>query len=392
MTRVPHRTPSAARHDAGPLPDAWLITTQVELPDGPAAVARLPGVPEPHDGHAALFDAARRQPLGAVFVAGPGSAATALWAARGGARVVHWTESAAEGRAVTATFEANGLPAPKSSVSPDFTPLKSAACGAALVHLPRGRDRQRELLRAAAAVLREGGKLVVVGARREGVKSAVKEAKRIFGQAGVVSHKGGYHAAMAYRPPGEFELPAVPFRRYNVVVDGEPTKLVSCPGVFAPDRLDVGAAALIRKMDIAPASLTLDLGSGTGLAGLAAARRGARTISADVSARAAAATRRTLDANGFVDAEVYLCCGAAAVPDAEVDTVITNPPFHSGHDVDFEASQLFVREAARVLKAGGEVYLVANAFLDYGPWLKQSFRAVEVAWQDRKFRVWRGRR
>jgi 16S rRNA (guanine1207-N2)-methyltransferase len=239
-------------------------------------------------------------------------------------------------------------------------------------------------------MLREGGRLVFVGATNEGIKGAVKQAKAIFGQAGIVARKGGYHAGLAQRPRGAFPLPAVNYAGYDIIVDGHPTRLVSCAGAFARDRLDAGAAALVAGMQVTAGRRVLDLGCGTGLAGLAALRRGAEVTLVDVSARAAASTQRTLAANGYPDAAVHLACGAAPIAPATMDSVVTNPPFHRGHGVDFEVAQLFVRESARVLKAGGKVYLVANAFLQYDPWLKASFSRVDIAWEDRQFRVWEG--
>ncbi|MGC9347585.1 MAG: class I SAM-dependent methyltransferase [Anaerolineae bacterium] len=374
---------------AGNLPFQQLTT---HLPDGPATIMRPPGVPQPGRCHEAIFAAARRVLAGRAFVVGPAAAPTALWAARSGATVLHWTDSAAEAEAVAATFRANHLPAPQGHVGPDCTCLEPGQCDMALVHLPRGRDLQGEYLRTAAAMVREGAKVVFVGARNEGVKSALADAQEIYGRAGIVARKGGYHAGMAYRPPGEVQLPTAEFRTYDIVVRGQPARLVSCTGAFAADRLDAGAAALIAGMRIEPDVKVLDLGCGTGLVALEAARRGGRVEATDVSSRAVASARRTLSANGYSRVTVHLCSGAATVPEDTIDVVVTNPPFHRGHDVNFEVSQLFVDEAARVLKVGGRIYLVANAFLDYGRWLRSHFRDVEVAWQNKQFHVWSGRK
>jgi 16S rRNA (guanine1207-N2)-methyltransferase len=67
---------------------------------------------------------------------------------------------------------------------------------------------------------------------------------------------------------------------------------------------------------------------------------------------------------------------------------VTNPPFHRGHDVDYEVARFFVSEAARVLKPDGHLFLVANAFLNYGAWLAQHFSVTDIAWEDRQYRVW----
>jgi len=193
---------------------------------------------------------------------------------------------------------------------------------------------------------------------------------------------------MAYRPASELARPELVFDTHTVMVENEPTHLVSCVGAFAGDRVDGGAAALIEAMQIVPGSAVLDLGCGTGLAALAAARRGAHVTATDVAYRAVASARRTLSANDCSDVRVDHTHGAAAVEDGTYDTVVTNPPFHKGHDISFEVSEFFVGEAARVLRRGGELFLVANAFLDYEPWLIQHFANIEVVLDNRQYRVW----
>lgn len=365
-----------------------LHPTVYTLPDGPVGIIRLPGIPEPGPGHTAMFAAARS--VGAVhaFVAGPGATATALWAARGGAVVTCWTENAAEGQSLEASFAHNRLPAAQCFVQADSTGMEPATCDVALLHLSRGREMQEESLRLAAAMLRPGGRLVFSGATDEGVKSALQQTRAIFGQAGIVVRKGGYHAGLAQRPDGDFMFPPIHRSEREIVVDGIATQLVSYAGAFAPDRLDDGAAALIAGMQIPSSARVLDLGCGTGMVGLAALRRGARVTLTDVSARAIRSAQETLAANGYPAAPLVHACGAATIETATFDIVVTNPPFHQGHGLHFEVAQFFIEEATRVLKAGGRLYLVANAFLSYEPWLQAHFGKVQQMWNDRRFRVW----
>ncbi|MGC9469658.1 MAG: methyltransferase [Anaerolineae bacterium] len=368
--------------------ERWLMSSREELPDGPAMIVRLPGTAGFGAAHEALFDAVRKVTAKRVFVTGPGAAPTALWAARSDADVVTWHDHLGESLAVEVTFRENDLPGPRRLIGWDTRQLVPDKFDLALVHLPRGRAVQSEIIRSAGAVLRQGGILYVVGAKNEGLRSAVEDARSIFGHMGVIARKGGYHAAVAYRPESGIDLPIPRYQAEEILALGIPTHLVSCAGVFAEGRLDAGTAALVQTMQIARGSRVLDLGCGSGLAGLVALRAGADVVGTDVSARATASTRRTWAANGFPDARVHLCVGAAALDAGTFDTVITNPPFHRGRGTDAEVPELFVQEAARVLKAAGELYLVANAFLDYRSRLAENFSAVETAHEDRRFRVW----
>lgn len=379
---------SGMTFDVSPAQTTDFTRCELHLPDGAAILLHAPGVPEASAATAALLKAVRRVTAERVFVMGPGATATALWAARTGAEVVTWTENLAEARTLAATFSENGVPSPRSFLQADFAGLEPESCDLALIHLPRGRALQAEALRLGAALLRPGGRLYFVGATKEGVRSALAQARALLGQANILVRKGGYHAGVAPRPAGDFPLPEVLYEEHTVTVDDLPTHISSPAGVFAGKRLDEGAASLITGMQIAPGARVLDLGCGTGLVALVALRRGAQVTAVDVSARAVAATRRTLVANGYPETVTHLSIGVSAVAEERFDVVVTNPPFHQGHGVDFEVAQLFIADAARVLRPGGNLYLVANAFLRYEPWLKERFPRVEIAWESRRFKVW----
>lgn len=368
------------------------IQSSCATAEGNLTVLRLPGVPDAGTATALLTRTARHLEAERVLVAGPGLSGTALWATLRGAQVTCWTDSRAEALSVEATFFNNRIRFPLTHVSADFSWAEAASFDTVLLHLPRGTAHQDELLALSAAVLREGGRLYAVGATREGVRAALHSAAQLLGQAGVVARKAGYHVLMAMRRSGDFPVPEVAWTRHAVTVDGKPALVESAPGVFAAGRLDEGAAALIAGMRVAPDQRVLELGCGAGLVALAALRRGAKVTAVDVSARAVEATRRTLRANGFAKAEVLLSYGAERVPHGVFDVVLTNPPFHTGHATDFEVVQLFIADAARSLRGGGELFLVANAFLPYESWLSEVFSSPDVVYNDGRFRVWHARR
>jgi 16S rRNA (guanine1207-N2)-methyltransferase len=47
----------------------------------------------------------------------------------------------------------------------------------------------------------------------------------------------------------------------------------------------------------------------------------------------------------------------------------------------------FVRDAARVLRRGGRLFLVANRFLRYGDLLRETFGNVATAYADNRYHV-----
>jgi 16S rRNA (guanine1207-N2)-methyltransferase len=107
----------------------------------------------------------------------------------------------------------------------------------------------------------------------------------------------------------------------------------------------------------------------------------------DADVRAVESARRTLRANGISNAETMLSDCGSAVFERQYDCVITNPPFHQGVGVDYEVACQFVRDAARVLRSGGRLFLVANRFLSYGTLIAEVFGNVETIYDGGRYHV-----
>ena len=288
------------------------------------------------------------------------------------------------------TLEANDLSDAQVQLADGVARFDPSSFDLVLSHLPRGRAVQEELIRGTARVLRPGGRFYFVAHKRAGVKGAIAYARDLFGHCGVVRQKKGYHVALAIKPDGLDLSPLTEsYVAHTVTLDGIKTTLVSKPGVFAWDRLDDGTAALVGAIEIGAGDRVLDLGCGTGLAGLAAARHASegRVVLVDADARAVESAQRTLAANEVAGGEALLSDCASAVLNKEFDVVITNPPFHQGVGVDYEVACQFVRDAARVLRPGGRLFLVANRFLRYGDLIKEVFGSVETAYADNRYHV-----
>jgi len=344
-------------------------------------------------GTAALLEVAQIGPADRVLDLGCGTgvigAAAALEALQGEALLVDCNVAAVA--CAQATLAANGIANAQVRLADGCAGLTPAPFDCVLCHLPRERAVQEELLRGAAAVLRPGGVLYFVAHRQAGVRSIIEWARELFGRCGVLRQKKGYHVAMAVRPAErDFALPVPVYSTHFVLLDGVETAVVGKPGIFAWNRLDDGTRALVAAMEVGATERVLDLGCGTGLAGVAAARRATagQAVLVDADLRAVEAAQRTLAANAIANAAALLSDCGDELPAASFDVVVTNPPFHQDVAMEPTAAHRFIAAAARLLRPEGRLYLVANRFLPYGPWIEATFARVWVAGEDRAFRVW----
>lgn len=164
-------------------------------------------------------------------------------------------------------------------------------------------------------------------------------------------------------------------------------------GVFAGGSVDIGTRTLLEVLDRVPGTQNqriLDFGCGTGLLAVQVARLrpSAQVIATDQSAAAVLSARATVEANGVGDrVTVVRDDGLSSQPDESADLILFNPPFHSGAAVHADTSLRLFAEAGRVLKPGGELWVVANRHLSYRPALRRLVGSTRLISQNPKFTV-----
>ena len=167
--------------------------------------------------------------------------------------------------------------------------------------------------------------------------------------------------------------------------------VVNHAGVFCADRLDIGTRFFLGHLPVGHgARRVVDLGCGNGVVGtaLALADPAAEVLFVDESFQAVASAEATYKANGVPGhAEFRVGDGLAGVPAGSVDLVLNNPPFHSHQAMTDETAWRMFTGAKRVLRPGGELWVVGNRHLGYHVKLRRLFGNSQLVASDPKFVV-----
>ncbi|OOG85425.1 16S rRNA methyltransferase [Pseudomonas sp. A25(2017)] len=261
----------------------------------------------------------------------------------------------------------------------------------AVVFLPKAKDLTDYILNAVAARL-AGREVYLVGEKRSGIEGASKQLNP-FGKPRKLDsarHCQLWQVTVANAPEAK-PLESLA-QTYELPLAEGPLKVISLPGVFSHGRLDRGSALLLEHLDKLPSGHLLDFGCGAGVLGAVVKRRYPHnTVTLlDVDAFAAASSRLTLAANGL-EAEVLTGDGIDAAP-MGLSAILSNPPFHVGVHTDYHATENLLRKAAKHLKNGGELRLVANSFLKYQPLIEEHFGVCAIKAEGQGFRIYRAKR
>lgn len=229
--------------------------------------------------------------------------------------------------------------------------------------------------------------ICVVGENRSGVKSIEK----MFKPYGTVKKYDSARRCSFYW--GQCHNPVAPFnlndwyKSYPLTVGEDTLTIKSLPGVFSHGEFDKGSELLLATLPALSGKI-LDFGCGAGVIGSVIAKRNpqAQIEMCDISALAIESSKATLEANGLQGkvfaSDIY--SNAAS----DYNYLISNPPFHSGLDTHYSAAETLLSQAPSHLKPKGQMFIVANNFLQYPPIMNQAFGGYETAAKNNKFTVY----
>jgi 16S rRNA (guanine1207-N2)-methyltransferase len=265
------------------------------------------------------------------------------------------------------------------------------AFDAACVRLSKDKVAFEMALHAAASVLKPEVPVWVYGANDEGIKSAAKRMTTVCDPVTVVDARR--HCRVL-----EGHLRSDPTHLKSSLEDWATTCQLefedsviaqrSYPGVFAKGRLDPGTKLLLSTLPaLGEADVVLDYAAGSGVIGLGLKQRQPKLTLTLLEADAVALEAAK---HNLPDATAVLGHTLKDLPTSTpFDTIVANPPYHSGKARSTAVIARLIQGAPEHLSGGGSLWMVLQSQVDVLTELNAHFESVEVAAHDRRYKVWR---
>ncbi|NVD05730.1 16S rRNA (guanine(1207)-N(2))-methyltransferase RsmC [Vibrio sp. JPW-9-11-11] len=260
-----------------------------------------------------------------------------------------------------------------------------------LLYWPKAKAEAEYLLAMLMAKLGENTEIVVVGENRSGIKSIEK----MFKPYGPITkydsaRRCSFYWGVCHHAPERFSLTEW-FKTYIVNYRGSTLTIKSLPGVFSHGEFDIGSQLLLDTLPSLSGKV-LDFGCGAGVIGsvLALLNPGIELEMCDISALAVESSRATLAANGL-HAQVF-ASDIYSDTSRDYDYIISNPPFHSGLDTSYSATETLLAQGPSHQSAQGELFIVANSFLKYPPIIEQAYSNCETLNKTNKFTIYHAKK
>jgi release factor glutamine methyltransferase len=149
--------------------------------------------------------------------------------------------------------------------------------------------------------------------------------------------------------------------------------------VFAPDTEDGTGDPYHRAVEaeVQPSDRVLDMGTGSGVSGILAARKGARVVAVDVNPTAVACARGNAKRNGVADRMTFAVADVFDGVEGDFDLIVFDPPFRwfkprdlleaGSTDENYRALTRFMAAVKGRLRPNGRVLLNfgTSADMDY---------------------------
>ena len=259
-----------------------------------------------------------------------------------------------------------------------------------IIFVPKSKELLNYILHVVVSHLKLDQQVFLVGEKKGGVERAAKQLQPYGKTLKLDSARHCQFWQMKIEETEQLKPLENWLKSYTVQIDQDQLEICALPGVFSQNHLDVGTAVLVPYLSQVKSGKIADFGCGAGIisAYLAKLNPNQQIFALDVDAFALRSTELTFQKNNLSLNQLTLqpVTGFGDAP-KELDAIVSNPPFHQGIHTNYDASEELCRLARVHLKSSGELWIVANRFLNYPPLIEQSFGQCMVKADQQGFKV-----
>lgn len=280
----------------------------------------------------------------------------------------------------------------------DFSVFTNSSFKRVIYRVSKEKPVAHHIINQSLSLLADGGELILLGAKNEGIKTYAHKAADYFNSCATVAKHGNYYLAticknkMSQSDAADRLLPLkMDYENLALTIPCNNQKLYSKPGLFGWNKVDRGSALLAQHLNeffagfATPPSTLLDLGCGYGYLSVMAAQTHAvpnlKIVASDNCAAAIIACQKNFVACNIAGEVIADDCANSIT--CTFDALLCNPPFHQGFKTDNRLTEKFIQSAARHLKYSGRALFVVNQFVPLEK-LAQTvfFRSEKIAQAD----------
>jgi 16S rRNA (guanine1207-N2)-methyltransferase len=168
----------------------------------------------------------------------------------------------------------------------------------------------------------------------------------------------------------------------------------TAPGMFSFDRIDFGSKLLADHLPVDLRGHVADFCAGWGYLSAEVLARCPRVSALDLHEadfEALEAAKENL-ASATLKPRFFWTDLLSEAVEQRYDVIVMNPPFHRARVTEPEIGAGMIRAAAKALKPGGRLFMVANRQLPYEPVLAAAFSSHGEIAREGMFKVFSARR
>lgn len=259
-----------------------------------------------------------------------------------------------------------------------------------IIYVPKSKALLDYVLHQVVCHLNVGQHVFLVGEKKIGVERAGKQLQPYGKTIKLDSARHCQFWQMTLEKTESLKPLSAWVKTYPVQVQDVKLEICALPGVFSQDHLDTGTAVLLPFLSQVKSGKLADFGCGAGVISCYLAKLNTANIihALDIDAFALKSTELTFERNGIAKDQLQLQA-VSGIQDApqQLNALISNPPFHQGIHTNYDASEMLCRQAKQHLKMKGQLWIVANRFLNYAELLEPQFNQVTIKADQNGFKV-----